>query len=187
RAYRPQYNCRMRTLGETYCAVCQDRILASLTDRLPAALVACRSTGWVIEVAGASMSDNALVQQCPPQNTPNQRFRFEPRVDGFYRVQTGLRRSATNTPVLLLLHVAGASMTPGARIQQYAQNGGANQEFELDPLGDGYFRIIARHSGLVVEVPEGSPKIGVPLRQAIWIGGTNQQWIPFVQTESEWR
>jgi IgA Peptidase M64/Ricin-type beta-trefoil lectin domain-like len=187
RAYRSQYNCRMRTLGEAYCAVCQDRILTSLADRLPAGLVVCRRSGWVMQVAGASTSDNVLVQHCPPQNTANQRFRFEPRVDGFYRVQTGLRRSPSGTPVVLVLDVAGASMTPGARIQQYAQNGGVNQEFALDPLGDGYFRIIARHSGLVVEVAEGSPRMGLPLQQAIWTGGANQQWIPFVHTESGWR
>jgi IgA Peptidase M64/Ricin-type beta-trefoil lectin domain-like len=187
RAYRPQYDCRMRTLGQPYCAVCQDRILASLVERLPTTLVACRSTGWVMDVAGASRRDNAVVRQAPPQNTLSQRVRLEPRVGGFYRVQTGQRASSSGRPILLVLDIAGASMSPGGSIQQYAQNGGANQEFQLDPLGDAYFRIIARHSGLVVEVADGSAHTGVPLQQAVWTGGANQQWIPFVETQSDWR
>ncbi|MBC2875473.1 MULTISPECIES: M64 family metallopeptidase [Streptomyces] len=35
-AFRPQYNCRMRVLGQPFCAVCQRRIRQTLLPRLPA-------------------------------------------------------------------------------------------------------------------------------------------------------
>src|SRR5262249_53884678 len=66
-AYRSQYDCRMRTLGRPYCVACQDRIISTLVERLPSGMVACRSTGLVIEVAGASMLDNAAIQLAPPR------------------------------------------------------------------------------------------------------------------------
>jgi hypothetical protein len=33
--YRPQFNCRMRQLGQPYCAVCQERIRQTLAPHLP--------------------------------------------------------------------------------------------------------------------------------------------------------
>jgi IgA peptidase M64 len=35
KAYRPQFNCRMRALGHGFCAVCQERIRQTLTPFLP--------------------------------------------------------------------------------------------------------------------------------------------------------
>jgi hypothetical protein len=78
-------------------------------------------------------------------------------------------------------------MSPGATLQQYAYTGGANQEFQLEPLEDGFFRIVARHSGLVVEAVDPSPTGRTRLRQAIWTGADTQQWVPFVRTQAGWR
>ena len=35
-AYRPEFNCRMRQLGQPYCAVCRKRIVDTITPYLPA-------------------------------------------------------------------------------------------------------------------------------------------------------
>jgi hypothetical protein len=34
--YRPQYNCRMRTLGYEFCAVCAHEIINTIEPHLPA-------------------------------------------------------------------------------------------------------------------------------------------------------
>ncbi|MBZ4319245.1 M64 family metallopeptidase [Streptomyces huiliensis] len=46
-AFRPQYNCRMRVLGQPFCAVCQRRIRQTLLPRLPVGEVStvARSSG----------------------------------------------------------------------------------------------------------------------------------------------
>ncbi|WP_212763988.1 M64 family metallopeptidase [Streptomyces sp. I05A-00742] len=46
-AFRPQYNCRMRVLGQPFCAVCQRRIRETLAPRLPLGQVSvvARSSG----------------------------------------------------------------------------------------------------------------------------------------------
>ncbi|NUT96933.1 MAG: glycoside hydrolase family 95 protein [Saccharothrix sp.] len=48
--------------------------------------------------------------------------------------------------------INGASTAAGAGLIQWAVGSGLNQQFDFLPSGDGYYRVRARHSGLVLQV-----------------------------------
>ena len=74
------------------------------------------------------------------------------------------------------MDVAGASKAPGAAVIQWPANGGANQKWNLVPLGGDVYRVVAVHSGLVLDVAGESTAPGAPVIQWPWHGGANQQW-----------
>jgi hypothetical protein len=69
----------------------------------------------------------------------------------------------------------GPSATaPGTPIQTWSYGGGPNQLWQPVALGNGYYRFVARNSGLCVEVPGASTANGVQLRQNTCDGSTSQ-------------
>lgn len=74
------------------------------------------------------------------------------------------------------LYVVGASTADGAEIAQYACNGGANQQWQVQGEGSGYLRLVARHSGKCLDVTGWSTTDGARLEQWTCHGGANQQW-----------
>ncbi|MEJ2612696.1 MAG: RICIN domain-containing protein [Candidatus Thiodiazotropha sp.] len=76
----------------------------------------------------------------------------------------------------LYLDVYGARMDDGTNVIQYPGNGQANQQFDVEALGDGTYSIRAAHSGKAVEVSEGSANDGAELRQGSYTGEQNQRW-----------
>ena len=70
--------------------------------------------------------------------------------------------------------VAGVSTAAGARLQQGADGGGLNQQFDFLSSGEGYYRVRARHSGLVLQV--GGTAAGADITQQPDSGTAAQQW-----------
>jgi type 1 glutamine amidotransferase len=70
--------------------------------------------------------------------------------------------------------ISGASTAAGARLQQWSATGGLNQQFDFLDSGSGYYRIRARHSGLVLQVA--SSGSGADITQQSDSGATSQQW-----------
>jgi hypothetical protein len=75
-----------------------------------------------------------------------------------------------------VLDVEGASAADGARIIQWEPNGGANQRWRFEPVGQNRFRIVSVATGKVLDVQSASPANGAQLIQWPWNGGPNQQW-----------
>jgi hypothetical protein len=78
----------------------------------------------------------------------------------------------------LVLDVPAFSTEPGVLIQQWTENGGANQQWTIHrPAGfpTGY-EIVSVNSGLVLDVPAFSTEPGVLIQQWTENGGANQQW-----------
>jgi butyrate kinase len=50
----------------------------------------------------------------------------------------------------------------------------------MEPVGGGYVRIVAQHSGKVLDVANASMANGAPLVQWDWWGGDNQRFRPEV-------
>ncbi|MGW3123912.1 glycosyl hydrolase family 95 catalytic domain-containing protein [Streptomyces sp. NPDC001107] len=88
-------------------------------------------------------------------------------LSGFFRLEN--RRSGK------VLDVAGGSTADGAGLIQWGWSGSQNQQWRLQPDADGSFRLVARHSGKVVDSP-GSSGQGAQLIQ--WPDGNsdNQHW-----------
>ncbi|HEY7418426.1 MAG TPA: RICIN domain-containing protein, partial [Ktedonobacteraceae bacterium] len=76
----------------------------------------------------------------------------------------------------MMMDVNGASTTPGSKVIQWPSNGGANQQWNLVPLGNGYYTIVNRNSGEVLDVTSASTSSGAQIIQWPSNGGTNQQW-----------
>ncbi|MEZ4448445.1 MAG: RICIN domain-containing protein [Nannocystaceae bacterium] len=74
------------------------------------------------------------------------------------------------------LDVNGGATTPGTTIIQWPYGGGANQRWDLVYLGEGYYKIAAKHSNLCIDVSGGSLADGGPIIQWPWHGGDNQRW-----------
>jgi hypothetical protein len=74
-----------------------------------------------------------------------------------------------------VLDVPGRAVADRVELIQYDANGGPNQEFYVDPCGADVFRIIARHSGRVLDLsgPDGA---GAPVWQFAWAAVDNQRW-----------
>jgi alpha-L-fucosidase 2 len=70
--------------------------------------------------------------------------------------------------------ISGASTAAGALLQQWAATTGLNQQFDFLDSGGGYYRVRARHSGLVLQAA--STSTGANITQQADTGATSQQW-----------
>ena len=74
-----------------------------------------------------------------------------------------------------VLDVNGWSTTNGGIIDQYTDNGGANQQWSFVSTNGGY-KLVNVHSGLVLDDPAGSKTNGTQLDQWNDTNGSNQWW-----------
>ncbi|ANZ41150.1 cellulose-binding protein [Lentzea guizhouensis] len=72
------------------------------------------------------------------------------------------------------LDISGVSTAAGALLQQWSPTSGLNQQFDFLDSGGGYYRLRARHSGLVMQVASSST--GADVTQQPDTGATGQQW-----------
>ena len=77
----------------------------------------------------------------------------------------------------LYVDVWSLSTADGATINQGTLNGGANQQFRFEHLGDGVYRIIAAHSGKAFNIDGASTANGAKVVQWSYVGFLNQQFI----------
>jgi alpha-L-fucosidase 2 len=70
--------------------------------------------------------------------------------------------------------ISAASTAAGAPLIQWAPTSGLNQQFDFLDSGGGYYRIRARHSGLVLQVASSSS--GADITQQADTNATSQQW-----------
>lgn len=75
-----------------------------------------------------------------------------------------------------LLDVASNSTADGAKIIQWPDNGGLNQQWEIVDLGNGYHKIVSRSSSKLIEVKGWSTENGAEVDQWSDTGGANQHW-----------
>jgi hypothetical protein len=76
----------------------------------------------------------------------------------------------------LVLDIPDASNDPGVQVQQYPENGGDNQKWRLEPVGDNSWKIRSVSSGLVLDVEHASGDNHARVIQWPDTGGRNQQW-----------
>jgi hypothetical protein len=74
------------------------------------------------------------------------------------------------------LDVAGASTADGAGVVQAAGGSGTDQQWQLVPTGDGYYKIVNVDSGRLLNIPGATSASGTQLIQYHDDNGTNSQW-----------
>src|SRR5205814_5709798 len=75
-----------------------------------------------------------------------------------------------------VLDVDNWSTADGAKVQQWTDHNGTNQQFRLADSDSGYVRLIGLNSGKAVEVQNASTADGGNIVQYADWGGSNQQW-----------
>ena len=68
------------------------------------------------------------------------------------------------------------STSNGAPIQQYDYLGGDNQKWRFILVQNGFFKIVAKQSGKVLDVQGASPSDGALIQQWNYLGSDNQKW-----------
>jgi hypothetical protein len=76
------------------------------------------------------------------------------------------------------LDVNASSTADGANVQQWADNGQANQQWRFVDVGGGYYKLLNRNSGKALDVAGQSVADGANVQQWADNGQTNQQWRP---------
>jgi GH43 family beta-xylosidase len=74
------------------------------------------------------------------------------------------------------LDVTGSSAADGANVAQYSCNGGANQRWRLEDLGDDTHRLVNVATGKVLDTADCSAADGADLRQWSWLNNTCQRF-----------
>jgi hypothetical protein len=75
-----------------------------------------------------------------------------------------------------VLDLVGASLADSAEVKQYTANGGLNQKWAFEDLGNGYLRVVNQNSGKCLDVASASTADGANIIQYACGSGTNQQW-----------
>ncbi|MDG4797097.1 ricin-type beta-trefoil lectin domain protein [Micromonospora sp. WMMD1082] len=74
------------------------------------------------------------------------------------------------------LDVVSASTANNADIIQWDCHSGANQRWQLQPVGGAYYQIVSQHSGRCLDVASASTANNARVAQYDCHSGTNQQW-----------
>ena len=108
-------------------------------------------------IADHSTASAKNLQQQTLGTTSDQEFRLtETATAGVYTI--------TNRHSALVLDVWNNSCANRGEIKQGAANGGVNQQFMLVDKGNGWYQIVTRNSGRVVEVPDNNTSNGTALK-----------------------
>lgn len=143
----------------------------------PAYTITSVRSGLALDVAGGSREDHAPIIQYSYHGGPNQQWQLVP-VDsngdsnGFVKI---ISRSSGKA-----LDIPWATHRPAEQIQQYTDNGAANQQWSVvpvDPSSPEIVKIVSRSSGQVLDVRGGTSENSAAIQQyPDYYGATNQQW-----------
>ena len=104
------------------------------------------------------------------QNNSNQIFRFKKdESTGFYYIYNPFSR--------LYLDVENGNYLDGTRVILWPYNGGCNQKWNIDEIGDGSFKLTSACSKKVMDLSGGSIINSTPIIIYGWHDGYNQKWL----------
>lgn len=138
--------------------------------------------GTVLDIKQSMASSGSNVQMSVGMGTrSSQKWKlvkteYRPVADGMYTL-----RSAANTDYTV--DIANGSIAANANAWLYYYNGSEPQRFTIEYVENGYYKLTAEHSGMVLECASSTYKAGENVRQGIWNGSDSQLW-KFVSTGS---
>jgi hypothetical protein len=132
----------------------------------------------IVSKLGKAMSvgaDGWIVQQ-GSRGAAEQQWQVLTYVDGYSSIYSVADRRVLDLPL--------PDPPVGQQIQAYEDNGGANQQWAIVPTdeGDGWYKIVSRQTGLVLDVRGNSTEDGAEVQQFTDKGGNydgnadNQRW-----------
>jgi arabinogalactan endo-1,4-beta-galactosidase len=135
-----------------------------------------RSSGLILSVFQASTTPGAMLDAEADNGNPtsNQQWRITSNDDGYFQMASRNQGAGNSTNVL---DDSGGSMSSGNLIVQSAA--GSTQELEWDvvSVGNGYFAIVNRLSGMVVDMNGGvGAQAGFAVQEPQNSSSLTQQW-----------
>ncbi len=137
-------------------------------------IVVNRNSGKVMEVASASTTDGANIQQNAYAGVTSQQWDIAPMAStsggdySYYTFKAVHSGKATD--------IYNWSYDDGGDVVQWSAANGANQVWFLEYVSDGWFRIRNRWSGKCLDVDGASTANGANILQWTSNGGLSQQW-----------
>lgn len=131
--------------------------------------------GTVLDINGTIAASGTNVQMSSSMGAKNSqkwllvKSEYRPVEDGLYSL-----RSAAHTEYAV--DIANASKADNANAWLYYYNGSEPQQFEAEYIGNGYYKLTAKHSGMVLECDSSTYKAGANVRQGVWDGSDGQLW-----------
>lgn len=128
------------------------QLVADGTYQIESAL----DSGYVWDIADASLENEAILQLYEKKYTDSQRFIFTYHSDGYYTI--------TNVNSGKAVDCAGGAAVDGTNIWQYASNNTSAQMWKLTDVGDGYYTFTCECNGMVADVKNGTAANGTDIQ-----------------------
>ena len=126
-----------------------------------------KQSAKVMEIPNGALTNGAFVEQRTfVEGAKNQMWKLKDNGDGTYRI--------VNANSGKTITIENARTTPSTNAIQMDWNTGDNQRFTLAKNTEGYYKILAKHSNLPLEVKYSSLVDGARIWQSV-IGGTHAQ------------
>lgn len=119
-------------------------------------------SGKCLDIPFSTPSDHTQIQQYTCHRAPNQRWLLQQNADGYYRIKSVATGGCLDIP--------NASHNVEI-VQQFQCHDGTNQQWSIWPTG-----IVARHSGMCLDIRAGDLDDHGVLQQYPCHGGANQRW-----------
>jgi len=135
-----------------------------------------RSSGEILSVYQSSNAVGALLDGAADSGSPSlsQQWRITSNQDGYFQIAS-LNPGAGNTTNVL--DDSGASTTSGTAIVQSLANGSTEQEWTVVSVGNGYFSLANRLSGMALDTSGGIGALaGFVVQQPQTASAQTQQW-----------
>lgn len=129
--------------------------------------------GTCLDVWSANTANGTMIDCYAYNGTNAQKWKFtkaesKPLENGTY--------SITNVATNKVLSVNGSSTADYANVYVTGNQNLSSQRFELTYVSNGYYKILAEHSGKSLDIPAGNSASGVNLQQYSWNGSNAQLW-----------
>lgn len=138
-----------------------------------------KASSLYLDVYGANATNGANVQLYEGNAGLNQKFKFNKVnvVSGTQTVTDGTYTINTALDFNQVIDVHGASTANHANVEIYTRNNGQNQRYKVEHVGNGYYKIVAIHSGKALTVKDSSITRGTNVEQETYVGIDAQKWV----------
>lgn len=159
-------------------------IISENTDKKTYTILS-KASGLVLDIVAGNTGVGANIQLYSSNGSNAQKFVFEKceaekgtqsAEDGTYRIF-----SVANTKKLF--DIEGGSIANGAKVQMWDNAMVTQQKFDIEYVGDGYYKIKSKKSNKVLTVASGNPSIGSQISQQEDRNLDTQKWILKRQSE----
>lgn len=132
-----------------------------------------------LDIYAAQSRSGANVELYGSTQGMNQKFKFNKVnvVTGAKSIKNGTYTINSAVDYNQVIDICAASKNNKANALMYTRTGGNNQRFKIEYLEDGYYKIIANHSGKALTVENSSVNVCANVSQEDYIGIDSQKWV----------